>query len=831
MSVCDDLIRAAYGDEGDKLSAAEIKKLKNALVRAAKEKRALDPSVSSNDALTVVADEFAQNAERQAMIRKRDEILNLKAFLIARDTIRTKFKDDPAAGFKALVVGIQNKTATARGSTALEIDALERYYFAGVLDDVSAVDGGVALFSEPGMALNIARALWALGTDGAKLDGFDPRALALARAIQKWQEVARTDANKAGAWIGKLPGYIVTQSHDSMKILADKLGWMAMMRQRADLPRMMAETGAESVEELLESIYNGLASGVHLKSPGAPKNTGGPSLRGMSKGVSQERVIHFKSADDWFEYNAEFGANNMYEAVLGGLKNMARATGVMRKLGPNHESTVARLIDSIKEDLRDQPAKARAFNQTSERYLKWYVKEVDGSLDIPGNDTLATWGAGIRAIQNMASLGGSLLASVGDLGVMMVGAKHLGENGFSTVAKGVGRMFRGVPKGERLHLYADLGLALESMLGKFATSRFSVDDGVPGALGEMQKTFFTLNGQNRWTDAMRSSIAEFISMTFARRAATAFDDLPADLRSTMGLYGLDAGKWDIIRAGTLQELDGSRFLVPSGIRDLPDEVFSKYLTDKGFKASDAAVRKLRDEIQGQMRMLFVDQNQYMLIGPDAATRGLMKAGTQKGTPIGEAMRLMMQFKSFTIAFSQRTIGREYKHNGMMGIARMLAYTTVAGYAAMYLKDLAKGKTPRDPFDPRTAVAAMQQGGGMGIYGDLLFSQVIERRAQDATIQFLGPTAADVAAVLNTGARAISGNDPSAAAVRLAQQNIPFANLFYGKLLLDYLIFWNLQEAVNPGSLARMEREMQDRSGQQLMVNPQARFPDAPEIRQ
>jgi hypothetical protein len=830
MSVCDDLIRAAYGDEGDKLSAAEIKKLKNALVRAAKEKQARDPSVSSNDALTVVADEFAQNAERAAMIRKRNEILGLKAFLIARDTIRTQYADDPAAGFKALVVGIQNKTATARSSTALEIDTLERYYFGGLLADVSAVEGGIDLFSAPGMALDIARALWAIGTDGGKLDGLDPRAIGFARAIQKWQEVARTDANRAGAWIGKLPGYIVTQSHDSMKILADKAGWMAMMRQRADLPRMMAETGAESAEELLESIYKGLASGIHLKSPGEPRNTGGPSLRGMSKGVSQERVIHFKSADDWFEYNAEFGANNMYEAVLGGLKNMARATGVMRKLGPNHESTVTRLMGSIAEDLRDDPGKAKAFQQTAKRYLNWYVKEVDGSLDIPGNEPLATWAASVRSIQNMASLGGSLLASVGDLGVMMVGAKHLGENGFSTVAKGIGRMFSGVPKGERLGLYADLGLALESMLGKFATSRFSVDDGVPGMLGEWQKTFFTLNGQNRWTDAMRSSIAEFISLSFARRAASAFDDLPPELRSTMGLYGLDAGKWDIIRAGTLRELDGNRFLTPSGIQDLPDEVFAKYLADKGFKTSEAAIRELRDEIQGQMRMLFVDQNGYMLLTPDAATRGLMKGGTQKGTPIGEAIRLMMQFKSFTIAFSQRTIRREYKHNGMMGIARMMAYTTMAGYGAMYLKDLAKGKVPRYPFDGRTALAAMQQGGGLGIYGDLLFSQLIERRAQDATIQALGPTAADAAALLNIGARAISGNDPSAAAVRLAQQNLPFANLFYSKLLLDYLIFWNLQEAVNPGSLARMEREMEERTGQQMMVNPQARFPEAPEIR-
>jgi hypothetical protein len=157
----------------------------------------------------------------------------------------------------------------------------------------------------------------------------------------------------------------------------------------------------------------------------------------------------------------------------------------------------------------------------------------------------------------------------------------------------------------------------------------------------------------------------------------------------------------------------------------------------------------------------------------------------------------------------------------MGVARMVAYTTVAGYAAMTLKDLAKGKNPRDPLDWRTGLAAFQNGGGAGIYGDLLFSQVAERR-YDAASALFGPTYQDLlgsqglAGVAN---RVIEGQDPSAAAVRLAQSNIPFANLFYTKLALDYAIFWNMQEMVNPGSLARTEREMEKRTGQTTFISP------------
>ena len=821
MSVCYDLIRGAYGEGGESLADTEIAALQKTLARRARELRARDPGLGENDALIAAGDQLATQAERAALVKKRNELLGMKAYLVATDTIRTQFSGNYAEGLKAVLVGVQSKKVGARASAANEIETLERQYFGGVLADVAKVEGGLDLLASGMMDRDIARALEALDTAG-DVGKMDVRAVGIAKAIKKWQEAARHNANRAGAWIGKEAGYITKQAHDSLRISRDRDGWKAMMYAKADLARMVDETGAESADKLLDSIWDALASGIHLKSVDMSADAARPGLRGMARGISQERVIHFKSADDWMDYNDAFGGGNLRESVLGSFKNLARATGLMRAMGPNHESTFKRIVDTLQKELRDKdPVAAGKFAGTADRYQKMYLKELDGSLDVPGNNTLASWAAGIRAWQNMASLGGSVLSSVGDLGVMLVGAKHLGENGFSMVGNGLGNLFAGRPSAEKLELYADMGLALESMIGKFATSRFSVDDGARGAVGQLQKAFFTLNLQNRWTDAMRSSIAEFVSMNLARKAGLSFDGLDPELRSTMTLYGLDAGKWDIIRSGALAEMDGKSFLTPSGIRDLPDDAFAGYLTGKGAKATPAAIREVKGEIERQLRGLFVDQNGYMMLTPDSATRGMMKMGSQKGTVLGEAARFMMQFKSFTLAFSQRVIGREAKHNGLSGIARMAFYTTLAGYAAMSLKDMAKGKSQRDPMDWKTALAAFQNGGGAGIYGDLLFSQVAERR-YDAASALFGPTYQDVlgsqglAGIAN---KAIEGQDPSAAAVRFVQSNTPFANLFYSKMVLDYLIFWNAQEFVNPGSLARMEREMEQRTGQQMLISP------------
>jgi hypothetical protein len=51
------------------------------------------------------------------------------------------------------------------------------------------------------------------------------------------------------------------------------------------------------------------------------------------------------------------------------------------------------------------------------------------------------------------------------------------------------------------------------------------------------------------------------------------------------------------------------------------------------------------------------------------------------------------------------------------------------------------------------------------------------------------------------------------------QNTPYLNLFYARPVLDYLILWNMQEAVSPGTLRRMERTVAREQDQQFWLRP------------
>lgn len=821
MSVCRTVLAEALGRE---VSEAEADKLFAKINRRAAMLRSQNPALGYNDALMAVEREFAEAAELRSVLAQRNATINQARTLESVDYLANVWADDPGQGLKAILVGTQDARMGARSSIGADQQAAEDWVMGGLIADIAKVEGGLEAYTTGQIDDQVADALFRLSND-ADTAGLPKMAVDVAKAIRKWQDYSRRQANDAGAWIGQARGYITSTFHDRARISKSADEWLRVANETFDLPRMADEMEVDITEMpgILEGIWQGLSTGVHLKPEGsqvAPSK----GLQSVGKKLSHERVIHFKDAQAWSSYNGQFGAGTLHEAVVSGLRRQAKATALMNTLGPNYEMNYDRIVTQTRERMRREGKSGEAirkFDGEAKSAKRLYLSELDGSLDIPANDTIATVSQSVRAIQGMASLGGSVLSSVSDLGVMALGAKYNGVNALELLGTGIGKLFTGVPQAEKIGLYADLGVVINSLAGKLTASRFIPDDNIAGRLGSLQHKFYTLNLQNRWTDSMREAVAELLSANLARQAGVPFEDL-GQLQTTLGLYGIDAGKWDIFRQTEAAEIDGSRFLSPKSLGDLPDDAFHPYLKARGIEPTDYRVRQLRQEIQRQFRAYFADQNGYMVLMPDAATRGLMKQGTQKGTGLGEAVRFIMQFKSFPLAYTQRVVGREIKQGGMWGVAQMIALTSLFGYAAATMKDLAKGKAPRDPTDWRTWVAAFQQGGGAGLYGDVLFSQVLDRRFGDAAAQLLGPTFSDVfgsQGLAGLTSRLIQGQDAGAAGLRFVQGNTPFLNLFYLRILLDYGAFYHLQEWMNPGSLARMEREMQQRTGQQYIAPP------------
>jgi hypothetical protein len=90
---------------------------------------------------------------------------------------------------------------------------------------------------------------------------------------------------------------------------------------------------------------------------------------------------------------------------------------------------------------------------------------------------------------------------------------------------------------------------------------------------------------------------------------------------------------------------------------------------------------------------------------------------------------------------------------------------------------------------------------------------------------LGPTAGTVESVLDlfgkAKSQAITGKDENLAAnaYKVVINNTPFANLFYTRMALDYMITYRLQESMNPGYLSRMEEIAKREQGKSFLFPP------------
>jgi hypothetical protein len=141
-----------------------------------------------------------------------------------------------------------------------------------------------------------------------------------------------------------------------------------------------------------------------------------------------------------------------------------------------------------------------------------------------------------------------------------------------------------------------------------------------------------------------------------------------------------------------------------------------------------------------------------------------------------------------------------------------------GYMAMSLKDIMRGREPKDPTSTATFTAAFVQGGGAGILGDFVFGE-FNRYGRSPLESLAGPTLGTASDLLKLYARLRDGEDGAALSVRSMINNMPFINLFYTRAAMEYLFIYGVLEHNSPGYLRRMERRLEKDTGQEYFFPP------------
>ena len=773
----------------------------------------------------ILAQEIIDKFEYQQVLKKRNIAeANMKALenyeKIIDAVTMSNGKINPIEAVNGYLVGMQKFSKITRDSIGLKQTTLENVEITKLVNAIRNLGKDAWNdFSEGRIDLEIMREMLGepTGVKGAK---------DIARILKQSQNSWRLRLNDLGANIGELDDWITRTTHNTEKMAVaskssrliddNRLAWVEYIQTRLNLKRTFADVNDPvEISKILSSIYDSLMTGDHLKHGGTNSIYG---TKNVTNRLNSSRVLHFKDLQARQEYNIKFGEPSLQTSVFNVLTSSAKNIVMMQELGTNPQDTFNKILALLKKKYKSSDYKiVRDLNFEN---FRGSFAQIDGSANIAGSQTLAKIGEVVRSTGDMARLGGTTITSVADLAPYMASTNFQGRGLLTGLFEAINGLLGGNPKAA-MEAFEVVGNSI------VVANRGNIySDGADsfGGLNNLRNKFFKWNGLNGWVASLKSSMALGVSKFYGSLSETKFFNLEKRERNFLTLYGIDEGKWNMLRSIKTLAVDNKRYLTAEAAKDIPDSVVNSYV---GRKLSARELRNFKNDLELTWRNVLNDQGTHGTPEPDSQIRSITKMGTVKGTYMGELNSFIMQYKNFSVSLYKKILRREMDSYGpdeskLIG-ASMLASTlmlgTIFGYMVISIKDMLSGRSPRDPKKLSVVMQAFVQGGGGGIYGDFLMSEVQNQYGNGVFETALGPTASDIKKFIDM---VKTMNEPKKAGkkfLQLAEGHTPFINLYYTKAAYDYLIGYQIKEYLDPGFFKRMKDRNEENRGQTYYFKP------------
>lgn len=524
-----------------------------------------------------------------------------------------------------------------------------------------------------------------------------------------------------------------------------------LVRESVDRSQMLDfDTGKPLNDTRFEQLIS-----EHVQTVMAGGSEGLPSAafkssRMLSRERDFARFIVFKDADAWMRFADMTGEHSgVFDTMMAHLAGMADDTALMRVMGRNPDATKSFILDLFKReperlmktaeasgDAKAIAAAARA-NKMTEARTKLESKlfenmwaEVTGTNNAAVNTALANTMGDVRSWLSATQLGSAIISSFGDVGTAMMAARMNGLPVSNVISRATQMMGE---KGSEVFA-AQQGLVMDSLAHAMGRAdRISGETIRTGLASKLANANIRASGLRRWSASLRGAFGLEMMAHVARERGKAFGDLDQAFRSALDRYGIDKADWDIIRAVTPHE-------------PRPNAIFTRPadLLEAGHRAQAEKLSRLT-----------TTEMDYAVIDQDPVTRALLLGSSQPGTAGGELRRSLAMYRSFPATFVMmhfaRATARGWDGSRMGHAALSFLTMTAFGALAMQAKEIVAGRDPLS-LDPTSANGvrawgkAMLQGGGLGVFGDVLFvDQTKYGNTWAATLA--GPVAGSVESVL------------------------------------------------------------------------------------
>lgn len=667
---------------------------------------------------------------------------------------------------------------------------------------------------------NIVRELYEPGSSG------NAEAAAMAKAWDGTTKfVVRRFNNAGGSLLERKNWRLPQQQSRWLLARAGRKRWVSDHMEWLDWDAIRSDVGRRIPLNRREDVLNQLY-GV-LKTDGAiepPREFAGVKAAGNQ--LDYSRFLIYKDADSWLSMNKAYGDANIFETMMNHLDIMSSRVAMVETFGPNP----AVMKDVIRNRVLHEAAQVDVAKQdkkiltaTAEDKLHEFdtlFELINRENALPEANLVGRFFAGSRNILTSSSLGSASLAAIsGDTATMFTTAAYNKTSGAKTLGRYIAMMNPASDADRQLAIRSGLIAESATQLAYAQKRLLGIDTSGPAIAARMSDVVMRVSLMSPHTQAGRWAFQMELMGGMADHAAKKFDDLP--FVEMMRRYGITADDWDTFRKIKPYEHKGAKFL-------RPDDLYQSGMNER-------QAELLADKF---MSMIMVEGKFAV---PDSSLRGAaaLKGATRAGTFRGEVMNSLAMFKNFPVTLLFTHIRRGMLQEGFAGKASYLAQfaigMTLAGAFSVQMKDIVKGRDPRDMTDWKFWAAAFMTGGGGTILADFLFSDVNRYGGGfEATIG--GPLAGTItdATNLTVGnvAELIEGKETNALPelVRFAKGITPGQSMWWGRLIMDRLMWDQLQREVDPKAYSkwrRHERKLKRDYGQDYWWRPGRTRPDRP----
>jgi len=568
-------------------------RIKDAMKSLAKQDIQNWRNLSDADKLTKAGEFVAQDI--QAQLKRKHKIAaqdiltqNKNLALLDHPTLSSSEVVDRMVAAHGDMSGIQSIDSKAR--------AIASIYRGELVDFYTNIKGGLGVFTDAELVQKIVRERFGDNTG-------DPLAKKISDKMGEVFEGMRERFNRSGGDIGKLDDWGLPQTHSLEKIVkAGKEAWVQKAESLINTSKYVHEDGSfysqQEIRELLEYSFDTLSSNGANKTEIGRQSFGGNSK--VTSRHSESRVLHFKDAESWMEYQAEFGGMPFVDLVEAHVNGLSKDIALVENLGSSPKNSMRILMDAAEQKDWQKGIDADSTGKTRKRAQTMF-DEFTGQ-NTPQSEVLANLGLAYRSMNVASMLGGTTLSSVTDQAMI---AKTASIHGIA-YRKTFGELISQLnPKNkEDRELAHSLGLATEEMLGSIA--RWS-DDGLTSVHGKSQKLarvssgiasqVMRVSGLNALTAASKVGFSKMLMEKYGRLSRDkAWADLDAMDRELMEKTGLSERAWEVMRlADPVVDRKGNQLMSARSIYEIPD--------DKLLAAMDGDVNRVVGEINSQIKEL------------------------------------------------------------------------------------------------------------------------------------------------------------------------------------------------------------------------------------